>query len=395
MNKLTIRLSLTMISAVVVAVGLVVSTQVLLLNQQYSTLPPDLRENLETVLKDQVLNRFERRALLREASVQIFQVLQASENSLLPFIDRFTMQQLVLLLSSATLAISLATGLALLVAIRTIRPVVAVAGAAEKVMTGDLAARASQQFATSGSEVGQLVQNFNAMAQTLERLQHERKQLVADIAHELRTPLTIVQGQLDAMQDGFLEPSQENLGILNEHVQLLTRLVKDLRLLSLADTGKLQLEMKAIDIHKLAERTLRSFQPKAKEKEVSMTFSSELREGLKLTIDADRIVQVLSNLLSNALRYTPREGTISLNLSELDNQCVLQVRDSGPGIPEGQFDSIFERFYRVDSSRNRASGGSGLGLAISKALVELHGGTIQAFNHQEKGAVFQVVLPLR
>ena len=237
-----------------------------------------------------------------------------------------------------------------------------------------------------------LAHHFNAMAAVLEQLERERQAMIADIAHELRTPLTILQGQLDAMQDGIVPFDERELGKLDAQTELLGRLIDDLRTLSLADAKRLTLERTPTDLVAVACRVCESFREKAQRGGLTLDFCSDAPHA-PLHADPDRLAQVLSNLLENAVRYTPPGGRVEVSVHTLAGGLELSVEDTGPGFPEGAQTRVFERFYRAETSRGRAGGGSGLGLAIVRTLVELHGGRVEAHNRAEGGAAFHVTLP--
>lgn len=299
-----------------------------------------------------------------------------------------------LLILSIGVLIILSVALALFLARRISGPITAVAGAAARIAEGDLSARAElPRYARhSRDETAMLAHHFNAMAASLEQLERERQALIADIAHELRTPLTILQGQLDAMQDGIVPFTEHELGKLDAQTELLARLIDDLRTLSLADAKRLTLERVPTDLVALARRVCESFREKAQRQGLTLAFQAAAPHA-PLTADPDRVAQVLSNLLENALRYTPAGGWVGVSVRVLTGGLELSVEDSGPGLAEGAPTRVFERFYRAEPSRGRAGGGSGLGLAIVRTLVELHGGHVEAHNRPEGGAAFHVTLP--
>jgi two-component system, OmpR family, sensor histidine kinase BaeS len=299
-----------------------------------------------------------------------------------------------ILIAFAFASIIVALFSAILISSRIARPLWAVSKAAEQVAEGEWTARASvHSRATRGnSETARLVRNFNTMADSLERLEVERTASVAAIAHELRTPLTVLRGRLEAIRDGVLELDSAESTLLVQQVELLSRLVNDLRTLSLAEAGKLSLQLQTIDLAGLTRSIVASFEARAGGKSVRLEISTP--EHLEVKLDPNRYHQVLGNLLENALRHTPEDGFVRVNLEARELSAELIVRDSGVGIPIDALEQIFERFYRVDSSRNRASGGSGLGLAIVRAVIEAHGGIILARNAQGGGAEFRVSLPL-
>jgi signal transduction histidine kinase len=234
---------------------------------------------------------------------------------------------------------------------------------------------------------------FNHMTARLERQQQLRKQMVGDIAHELRTPLSVMQATIEAMLDGVLQPNKTELGNLHSEVRRLTRMVEELRTLSLADEGQLRLELVEVDPAALIEQVTHAMLPMAKERNISLT--SEISRPLgSLRADGDRLAEVLTNLIGNALRHAPDGGRVAVSARQSDGRIILAVQDDGPGIAEEDLPFVFERFWRGDKSRSRGSGGSGIGLAIVKQLVELHGGTVSVESEEGEGAVFRVSLPL-
>ncbi len=299
-----------------------------------------------------------------------------------------------ILIAFAFASVIVALFSAILVSSRIARPLWAVSKAAQQVAEGEWTARASvhKRAMRGNSETARLVRNFNTMADSLERLEVERTASVAAIAHELRTPLTVLRGRLEAIRDGVLELDSAESSLLVQQVELLSRLVNDLRTLSLAEAGKLSLQLETTDLAGLTRSIVSSFEARAGEKSVRLEVATP--DQLEVKLDPNRYHQVLGNLLENALRHTPEDGFVRVNLEARELSAELTVRDSGVGIPIDAIEQIFERFYRVDSSRNRASGGSGLGLAIVRAVVEAHGGIILARNAQGGGAEFRVSLPL-
>jgi signal transduction histidine kinase len=278
--------------------------------------------------------------------------------------------------------------LALYLAYRLIRPVRLLTLAAQRLSTGDLSQRVK---ITGKDELAELGQTFNQMAESLQHARASRQAMTADIAHELRTPLAVQRANLEALQDGVYALNPENLEPILEQNRLLTRLVDDLRILTLADAGQLKLDSTLTDLAALVARLVERFRPQAEARRVTLHF--EIPPDLPdVVLDPMRIEQVLGNLLSNALRYTPPGGEISLGLKVAPPHVLLTVRDTGPGIPPEALPFVFERFYRVDRSRSRDEGGSGLGLAIARQIVEAHGGTLSAANHPQGGAIFTIRL---
>lgn len=243
-------------------------------------------------------------------------------------------------------------------------------------------------------EVAELAATFNRMCARLEADEGSRRQFLADTAHELRHPLAVLQGHLDLMLDGKVEPSAEALLPIQDEVIRLTRLVHDLRDLSLAEVGRLSLHLTTVEPATLLTSVMANMDPVATAKDVELI--SEIAPGLPaLRADPDRLRQVLVNLLANALHYTPPGGRIRVEAITLENELRVSVSDSGPGISPEDLPHIFDRFYRVDRARSRGTGGSGLGLAIVRSLVELHGGQVTAESTPGRGSRFLVTLPMR
>ncbi len=281
---------------------------------------------------------------------------------------------------------------ALTVAARVAKPLEAISKAAKSVAKGDFATRVQidTRHQNRHDEATELARNFNTMAQNLEQLESEQRFTAAAIAHELRTPITVLHSRLQAVKDGLIQVNQAEADVLLLQTTLLSRLVDDLRTLSLAQVGRLQLELTQVDFAALLENTIESYHTKATEKKVHFEL---VTQPCMVCADATRLQQVLQNLLENALRHTPQNSTIWVRLSTNQTHVLLEVRDSGEGIPSEALPHLFERFYRAETSRSRETGGSGLGLAVVAAILEQHQGTVSAENHPQGGAVFRVALP--
>jgi signal transduction histidine kinase len=294
------------------------------------------------------------------------------------------------LLVGGSVAIAIALLLTFVLSRRMTSPIGALAKAARRLGRGDLSQRV--QFKGKG-EVGVLAQAFNSMADDLEQAEQLRRNLVADAAHELRTPLSNIQGYLEAIRDGVIKPDAEIISSLNEEVALLSRLVNELQDLSLAEAGELKLVYQAEDITKLVKQAVTPWQPQLAAKELSLSF--DLPDNLPLvSIDWQRVNQVLHNLLENAVAHTGKGGAITVAAAKQGDWVEVSVSDTGEGIPAEDLPNIFERFFRVDRSRARATGGGGLGLTIAKRLVEAHGGKITVQSKLGKGSRFSFTLPM-
>ena len=245
----------------------------------------------------------------------------------------------------------------------------------------------------SQDELGKVAEAFNQMTGKIAQQEQLRRQMVADVAHELRTPLTVMKANLEGMIDGLLEPNPAELGELHEEVQRLSRLIDDLRLLSLADSGQLALTLTAVDVRQVIGRVVALLMPLAEANGVKLVEDVPERP-LMITADADRVQQALTNLVANGVRHTPAGGRVRVTAVWEKQTIHLSVIDSGPGIPAADLAYVFNRFWRGDKSRNRHSGGSGLGLAIVKQIVELHHGTVTAVSPNSSGAIFTISLPV-
>ncbi|MDD4873535.1 MAG: ATP-binding protein [Dehalococcoidales bacterium] len=298
---------------------------------------------------------------------------------------------------AAVIGVAVAFLLGFLLTQYLIKPIKALGRGASHIAGGNLKYRVK---VGSRDEIGELAQTFNSMASKLEMNEQMRQQLMADIAHELRTPLTVIGGTVDGMMDGIFPTNSERLGTIKEQTVLLTRLIGDLRDISLAETGQLKLEKTSTDVFELAKRTLSKFEAASKEKNINLLIKgpSELPQ---LSIDPFRIEQVINNLLTNALRHTPAGGSISISMDmrnrsqQFDKKHILiSVADTGEGISPEHLAHIFDRFYRVKSARSRSDGGTGLGLAIASQMVQAHGGRLWVESAQGKGSTFYIALPV-
>ncbi len=283
-------------------------------------------------------------------------------------------------------------GVGVVLSRRISQPLADLTTASRAIATGTLDVRVSARYA---GEAGELVESFNQMAEDLAQADHLRRNLTADVAHELRTPLSIIRAKLEGILDGVYPATPEHVTPVLETVNLLTQLVEDLRLLALADARQLALEKKPTNLADLLRDAEVNFGPQAADRSVTLVLDlpTELPEVLA---NQRRIAQVLGNLLTNALRYTPASGQVTLAAAAMDQGIVeITVADTGPGIAPEDLAYVFERFWRGEKSRSRLSGGSGLGLAIARRLIEMHGGDIRVDSVQGQGATFRFTLPVR
>jgi signal transduction histidine kinase len=272
---------------------------------------------------------------------------------------------------------------------RILAPVRALTATARQLGLGDLSKRVNSRHR---GELGELARTFDSMADDLERAEKLRRSLVADVAHELRTPLSNIRGYLEAIRDDVVKPEPATIQSIYEEALLLSRLVDDLQDLALAEAGKLNLVVQPEDVTAIISQAVLAAQAQAAAK--GLTLSMETSGGLPLcNIDAHRISQVLHNLLANAVAHTPAGGSVTVTAVPEDSRVIVSVVDTGEGITPEELPNIFERFYRSDKSRARATGGHGLGLTIAKRLVEAHGGTIIAKSEPGKGSTFTFTIP--
>lgn len=287
----------------------------------------------------------------------------------------------------------LATLIAMYLARTISRPIERVAAAAADVAEGDLSVRVPDPTASGSIEVKTLTRNFNAMAASLQTGEQQRRAMIADIAHELRTPLAAMTLRFQALEDDLLPFDKAQVKRLHLQADLLARLVQDLRTLSLADAGQLSLHLRATNLVALLDTVCEGYSDKAAEANVRLEFRPSLA-SLSALVDPERITQIVSNLLDNALRVTAAGGVVTVSLDHTGDAAILRVKDTGPGLSESALEHLFDRFFQDRDTK----GSSGLGLAIVKALSELHGGSVLASNvldgNHANGAQFQVRLPL-
>lgn len=287
-------------------------------------------------------------------------------------------------------AAALGTLLVWLLSRRSLRPLQNLGAAARRLGLGDLSQRAD---ADGPSEVRQLAHSFNVMAAGLEEAERRRRNLTADVAHELRTPLSNIQGYLEAIRDGLIQPTPETIGTIHGQALHLSRLVEDLRLLAQVDAGALQLQRSPARVEELLQSGIEAVRPRAEAKGVALSIEAEASLPA-VRLDVTRIAQVVGNLLENAITHTPEGGSVTVSARAAANAIEVTVADTGPGIAPEDLPRIFDRFYRADPSRARATGGAGLGLTIARRLAEAHGGAIDVESAVGQGSRFTLRLPL-
>lgn len=288
-------------------------------------------------------------------------------------------------LQAAALALAVAALVGAGVAVGLTRPLDRLAQVTRRYGQGDRDARVAPR---GGDEIAELGRIFDATADRLQAEERRGRRLTSDVAHELRTPLTVLRSELEAIQDGLMSADPERIGALLEQVELLGRLVDDLRTLTRAEHGELTLARERVDLSAVVRRSVEAFAARARPR--GLTLQVEAGPAT-VTGDEDRLRQVLLNLLANAVRHA--SSRVRVELEPDGAYARLRVDDDGAGVPEVRREHVFERFYRIDRARQRDDGGSGLGLAIVRALVEAHGGTVRAETSPLGGARFEVRLP--
>jgi len=267
-------------------------------------------------------------------------------------------------------------------------PVERLTAAARRMESGDLAVRVEP---AGGAELAELARGFNAMAAALDRNEEQRKRMVSDVAHELRAPLTNIRCELESMQDGLTAPTPERIASLHEETMHLAHLVDDLQDLALAEAGRLEIDAQPVAVAALAKRAAAGMEMRARERGVAIVAEGD--DDMVVLADAHRAVQILTNLLANAVAHMEKPGEVRITWERTGNEAIIRVIDSGVGIQADELPHIFERFYRVDVSRSRSTGGAGLGLSIVRQLVAAHGGRVWAKSAVGVGSTVSFTLP--
>lgn len=303
-----------------------------------------------------------------------------AEQTMLATVDRG-------ILVGALIAVALAAIAAGVAAYYLTRPLQRLTSAAQAVADGDLSHRVD---VGGPGEVGRLGEAFNEMAGSLAESEALRRRLVADVAHELRNPIASLRAQTEAIAEGVMAPDPARLASIADDTRYLSRLVEDLQELAAAEAGQLRYDMQPMDLAAAACQAVERATVLAPE---DVAVSCEVTGEVRVSGDEGRIAQVMRNLLDNALRHT-EAGSVTVRVSSQGDQAVVEVVDTGEGIPEADLPYIFERFYRADAARARDTGGSGVGLAVSRRILEDHGGRVSASNADGGGAVIGFRLPL-
>ena len=301
------------------------------------------------------------------------------------YLNRTNLALLYAALGSSVLALLLG----IILARALIHPIRDLTKAIRSMARGDLK---QNVIVKSRDELGVLADAFNQMSSDLDCLIKSRRQMTADIAHDLRNPLTVIGGYMESIREGVLQPTPERLDAIQTEVQHLKRLVEDLRILSQADAGELDLNRELVSIPVLLEQTAQSYRALTEMQGINLRIdvAADLPE---IHADPDRLAQVLGNLITNSLRYTPHGGEIALQAQRQAKSIILTISDTGQGISSEALPYIFNRFYRDDPARTRGDE-SGLGLTIAKSIVEAHSGSINAGSSPGKGTIIKIILPI-
>ncbi|MFT5700819.1 MAG: two-component system sensor histidine kinase BaeS [Desulforhopalus sp.] len=297
--------------------------------------------------------------------------------------EMFTLIPIVIVLLSLLLSFPMT--------IHLLRPINAMAEGARKLIAGKFKTRIP---ITTGDELGSLSKDLNILAMTLEKNEKNRKQWVADVSHELRTPLAILRGEIEALQDGIRQPSTQTFNGLHGEVMHLERMVGDLYELSMSDIGALNYKRILVNPIGIVDSVVEMFQPRMHQKNIEIMADAGEAQECSVLADPDRLQQLFSNILENSLRYTDGPGMIQVHLAVGKDSLKVSFKDSSPGVPDDQLAMLFNRFHRVEGSRNRKTGGVGLGLAICKNIVDGHEGKIKAERSPLGGVLIEIELPL-
>ena len=295
----------------------------------------------------------------------------------------------ILTLISGVLSSVVALGFAWFFARKVIIPLNAVALSARKIAEGQLSERVAHH-AGEMLETAALINDFNSMADKLEIMSSEMKKWNAVIAHELRTPVTVLQGRIQGIREGVFEVSEQQFEILLDQTKGLSRLIDDLRVLSLSDSGQLYLYRETLQLDQLITETVMLFTDDFRAREITPVIKTE---AISAFLDKFRIIQVLTALMGNAIKYAD-SGQLLVTCRVSDNHILITIEDDGPGINAKETDKIFDAFYRTDSSRTHETDGSGLGLAVVSSIIRAHGGSVGYRHSQPGGSCFEIKLPI-
>jgi signal transduction histidine kinase len=302
------------------------------------------------------------------------------------FLRRMTRASII----GGTIVALIGIGLAFIFSRHLSQPLSKLSVAARQMASGDFDVKIQ---VPTGDEMEEVAHAFNYMKESIKANEEARHKLVADVAHELRTPLSVLRGNLESMQEGVIEPTQEAIVSLHDEVLRLSRIVQDLLNLGQMESGSFPLSLQPTKVDEVITRVTSVFAAETDARDIRLQTS--IQGTLPSTqADPDRIAQVLVNLLANAVHHTPDGGEIRVLASHIDDSIIVSVTDSGPGIVKDDLPHVFDRFYRTDSARDRATGGTGLGLAIAKGIITAHKGSIRVESEPGAGTTFMFSLPI-
>lgn len=301
----------------------------------------------------------------------------------------FLHQQKYSLVIIATVILGLSAALAMLLATRLIKPLKNITEATHVLAQGTYSVRVPVD---SNDELGRLATDFNALALAMEHNEGARRRWVADISHELRTPLTFLRSQVEAILDGVRQPTTESIKAIHHEIIRFNRLVDDLYQLSISDVGAQTYRKDEVAVSEVINQAISLISPEFAAKNIALLYET-IADKITVFGDSERLRQLFGNLLENALKYTDQGGELLIKVEKDDARVLIDFQDSAPGVPEPELEKLFERLYRIDSSRSRATGGTGLGLAICRNIVDAHEGTITAMPSPQGGVWIRVDLP--
>ena len=305
--------------------------------------------------------------------------------------QRFLDQTTIIIISVSLFILLISIIFSIVFSWKLTRPLSALTKAATVIEEGDFSKRVPVD---GNDELSELTNSFNKMAESLENNDLWRKQIIADSAHELRTPVSLIQGNLEMILEGVYKSDKEHIQNIYDETLVLSRLIEELQQLSSAESGSMILDREELDLNSLIENILNIF--KAGEVKDHIHVKNSIKAVFPpVEGDYQKLKQVFSNVLANAFRHTPKDGTVEITENVNESSIVIVIEDTGPGIKEEDLEKIFERFYRTDNSRNRNHGGSGLGLAISREILKLHGGSIHAESKKNSGASIFISIPFK
>jgi len=404
MNRLSTRLLLAMVVVALVALLAVPVATTLADRAVLATLPEVYRVRVQADTPLPLTLRWwlaGRRPAIRPAPVPPGAAddparLQVEVERLVTFVGDSRAARRDATIAGALVALLVGVALAAWLSRSIARPIAAVSAASSELAAGRFGTRVElPRRGSQPEETRALTDGFNAMSEAIERYEGERKAMVADVAHELRTPLAAMRLRLEALEDGLVPLSPDEVRRLRGHTDLLARLVDDLRLLSLADAGRLTLEPVVVDLGAWLAQATEAARDGLRARGIGLVVNGP-SEPVSLRVDPQRLRQMLHNLIDNAARYAPQESAVEVSLAADTEEARLTVRDRGPGIPRHELDTIFDRFVTGARRDERGASGSGLGLAIVRTLAGLHGGRVEVRNlamGEGGGAAFTVVLP--